>query len=339
MTLGIAGALGWAAFQASAAQAAAPVVVPPRDEPNMSDDALDVAVAELMRVLKVQGFDAISPGQAGPVAEQAQRAGQFPKDKDPFACVTPECAADYRQIFDAAFAVQLRLVREGGKVRQLGVVLTESPRVYFTGLAVVEGLDVRGAVRRALETARRKQADGEGPWLTVAGTPPGALVFVDGQEFGRVPLARRQIVGGSHVVEIRDQHHVAARYALVVPSEIDHEHILQVSLAPFGEAQPEASLDKAWDWALGGTLFIAGAAHLVGGVVQQAKRGDCAERSDGACTLFYGDESGVSRERLLMGLGAAGMALGAAVAWFAPIGHLRLSAERGRAALSWQRSF
>jgi len=339
MTLGIVGALGVWALQVSAALAAAPVVVPPHDEPNVTDDALDVAVAELMRVLKVQGFDAISPGQAGPVAEQAQRAGQFPKDQDPFACVTPECAADYRQIFDAAFAIQLRLVREGGRVRQLAVVLTESSRVYFTGLAVVDGLDVRGAIRRALETARRKQADGEGPWLTVAGTPPGALVFVDGQEFGRIPLARRQIVSGPHTVEVRDEHHVAARYALVIPSEIDHEHVLQVSLAPFGDALPSADFDKSWDWALGGTLFVAGTAHLVGGIVQQAKRGDCAERADSTCVLYYGDESGVSRERLLMGLGAAGMALGAAVAWFAPIGYLRLSAQRNRAGLAWQRSF
>ena len=77
---------------ATIAHADVAVIVPPRLEQGGSSEQLERAVEELTRLLKVQGFDVISGGQAGAAAEVEQQRGAFPTSYDPLYCPTPACA-------------------------------------------------------------------------------------------------------------------------------------------------------------------------------------------------------------------------------------------------------
>ena len=135
------------------ARADVAVMVPPRSDQDVRADLLEQAVEELTRLLRVQGFDVISTGQAGATAEGEQQRGGFPGNYDPHYCVTPECANEYRRLFDAPFAVQLALPARASTV---SVVLTEHAHAYFTGTAPIEANDVRAAVRRRIRVRARE---------------------------------------------------------------------------------------------------------------------------------------------------------------------------------------
>lgn len=333
--------------QAARARADVAVVVPPIQD--VSSELVEPAVEELTRLLKVHGFDVISAGQAGSAAEAEQERGGFPREHDPFSCITAQCADEYRKVFDATFAVQLTLTTRGARASAVSVVLTEGPGTFFTSSAPVEGRDIRGATRIAFASARKKQEEGAGPWLSVAGTPEGALVYVDEAEYGRVPFARRHIEPGSHRLQIRADAHAPEQRALEIPSDIDHVEQVEVALKPLVKAvaaAPRASSRlhrrrTVWDWALGGALAAAGAAHLAAGIYQKTIAGDCSdvEASTGRCVERYGDAHGPKRENMLIGFGAAGVALSAAVIVFGPVGWLQLRTQRDSAQLQLKGAF
>ena len=97
---------------ASVAHASPVVIVPPRADAGVGSDAVERAVSELMRVIRAQGLDPISPGQSGASAEEARDTGSFPKSMNPNECLSVECAIEFRKLFDAGFAVQLSLFAE-----------------------------------------------------------------------------------------------------------------------------------------------------------------------------------------------------------------------------------
>lgn len=335
---------------ASEVRADVAVIVPPHVEQGAAVELGEQAVEELTRLLKVQGFDVISAGQAGPTAEAQQQRGSFPTSYDPLYCLTPECASEYRKLFDATFAVQLTLFGKGVRTSSLSIVLTEQPKIFFGGSAPVEGRDVRSAVRAAFETARGKQIEGAGPWLTVEGTPERALVYVDGMEYGRVPFSKRHIEAGPHRLEIRAEGRVTQIRNIDVGTDIDHEERVSVQLVEghgeHGASEPlrapstQARFRRsAWDWVLGSAIAVTGLAHLSAGLYQKAREGDCAERHSGVCTERYGDERGLARDNLLIGLGAAGVGLGVLVMAVGPIGRLQVRAGVDHAALQWTREF
>ena len=107
------------------------VMVPPHIDQLASNDLLEQATEELTRLLKLQGFDVISAGQAGPAAEAEQAREVFPKAYDPLYCLSPECAHEYRKLFDATFAVQLVISSRAARPSSVSVVLTENPKAYF----------------------------------------------------------------------------------------------------------------------------------------------------------------------------------------------------------------
>jgi hypothetical protein len=293
-------------------------------------------VEELTRLLKVQGFDVISGGQAGATAETEQQRGTFPASYDPLYCLTPECANEFRKIFDATFAVQLTLFSSGPRPANVSVVVTEQAHVFFTGTASVEGRDIRAAVRTAFGIARDKQRDGVGPWLSVTGTPEGASVYIDGNEYGRMPFAKRVIEPGSHQLEIRADGHAPEQRTLEIPAAIDHVEQVEVHLGTSGAVAGSSRkriVRSPWDWAVGGALVLVGAVHLTAGIYQKSVAGDCADRSDRGCAQFYGDRRGASRENLLLGFGAAGLAAGALVVGLGQIARLQVRSGVDRASL------
>ncbi|MET0340525.1 MAG: PEGA domain-containing protein [Polyangiales bacterium] len=323
------------------------VMVPPRIEQDARADLLEQGIEELTRLLRVQGFDVISAGQAGATAEGEQQRGGFPGNYDPLYCVTPECANEYRRLFDAPFAVQLGL--PGARANTVSVVLTEGVHAYFAGSAPIEANDVRAAVRAAFEAAREKQKDGVGPWLSVRGKPEGATVRIDGAEYGKVPLVKRRIEPGARVLEIHAAHHAVERRTLEIPHEIDHVETVDVQLRPLDRLAAHRAESRAqggsriyrspWDYALGGTLATVGVVHLIAGIYQKSVEGDCADRNLLGCGERYGDGGGVSRANMLLGFGALGIAAGATVIVLGPIGRLQIRSGADRAGLELKVEF
>ena len=326
------------------ARADVAVMVPPRAEQLPNNELLDQAVEELTRLLKLRGFDVISAGQAGPAAEAEQQRGAFPQGYDPLYCLTPECATEYRKLFDATFAVQLTISSRGMRPSNVSVVLTENPKAFFGGSAPVEGLDIRAAVRAAFDTARAKQEEGAGPWLSVSGAPHGAMVYVDGAEYGRLPFEKRHVEAGSHKFEVREDGYLTESRTLSIAPRIDHVEVVAVALKPLDESKAHAALGSGgsshaihrspWDWALGGSIVAAGAVHLASGIIQKSEAGDCA---NDACSRRYRPHT--TRENLLIGLGSAGIAVGVLVIGLGPIGHLQVRASTDHAVLQLKGKF
>lgn len=329
-------------FSVTVARADVAVIVPPHLEHGGSSEQLDQAVEELTRLLKVQGFDVISGGQAGAAAEVEQQRGAFPTSYDPLYCPTPACANEFRKIFDATFAVQLTLFGDASQAANVSVVFTEAANVFFTGTANVEGRDIRAAVRTACEDAREKQRDGVGPWLRVTGLPEGATILLDGSTFGHLPSGKRRIEPGPHRLEIRAENYASTVRNLEIPDQIEHVEHVDVRLVEtksLARATRDRTLRTPWDWALGGALGAIGIVHLVAGVYQKSIAGDCAEHTGDVCTQYYGDQHGAARENLLIGFGAASIAAGALVIGIAPIGRLRLRSGVDRASLELSGEF
>jgi hypothetical protein len=335
---------GWSS---STARADAAVVVPPVESLD-SPELVEEARAELIRLLRAQGFNPISDGQAGPFAEaDQQRVDQqrpaFPKSYDPMHCITPDCANEYRKLFDGAFAVQFSIASRNQRATSVSVVITENPKAFFKGKAPVGGRDVRAAVRIAFEAARAKQEEGAGPWLTVTGKPEGAVVYVDGAEYGHVPFTKRHVDAGAHRFEVRADSYIADLRTLTVEGEVEHIEEVRVDLAPL---TPVANKDagthrhmvrrSVWDWTTGGALAAVGAVHLISGVYQKIKAGECVDGSS-PCTERYQHHH--RRENLLIGLGATGVALGALVVGLGPFGQLQVQSGRDHALLELQGRF
>jgi PEGA domain len=324
----------------AAARASTAVVVPPSVDLATSPEVVEGATSELSRLLRVHGFDVISPGQAAAAAEDAQTTNSFSREHSPLDCRTPICATEYRRLFDASFAVHLRLLGSGGKVRTVTVTITESPTASFAASSMVEGADVKGAIQAAYGAAREKHLRGEGPWLSVSGTPAGAVVYLDGQEYGTLPFERRYVDGGTHRVEIRKDGFITQSMSVEIPARVDLEQRLAVKLAPLGAAPvAERRIDRTWDYVLGAAVMAAGGVHLAMGIQQKLKEGDCSERNaDGSCRLAYGTDDGL-RENVLVGVGAAGVALGGILMWAAPIGRFGLKADQHSAAITLRGGF
>jgi hypothetical protein len=316
------------------------VVVPPSTDTGAALDTLEIAATELIRLIRVQGFDVISPGQASASAEDAQQSGNFPAHLNPLDCRSVECAIEYRRLFDASFAAQLLLSGATGKARTVTVTITEGANASFKSSAEIQGSDLKGAVSAAYASARDKYVRGEGPWLSIAGGPAGAIVLVDGQEYGSLPIERRYIGGGIHQVEVRAPGYSTEKFELNIPGRIDHEERREVALSALaGHGAKPAKLDRTWDYVVGSALAAAGALHLGFGIYQALKSGDCAVGDGTICTRRYGDNHSPKQENLLIGLGAAGIAAGAIWMGVGPIARLSVRADSRSAALSLSGAF
>lgn len=316
-----------ACLWAPAVRADVVVLVPPHAEPGVPHEQIERALEALARALRVDGFDVVSAGQAAAIAESDPKREQRTEDFDPANCVTPECAFEFRQLFDASFAVQTSLFRDGQKLSSVTVTIVEHAAAYFTGASEIEGGDIEGGVRIAYKRAREKQAEGVGPWLTVQGKPEGASVYVDGAEFGRIPIVRRRLGPGTHTITVRADGYATMSEALEIPARLDHEEAFNVALSPLGRAGRRRHVA---DWIIGSALMAGGLVYAIAGAVDYARDGDCAERAGGVCTGRYEADT---TSTLKLGIGSGVTVLGAAYLWWAPIG-LAASASRDSAALS-----
>ncbi len=312
------------------------VIVPPHVEEGVLSEQTEQSLETLSRALKVDGFDLVRPGQSGPAAEEAQERDLFPKDQNPLNCVTPDCAVSFARLFDAAFAVQVSLFREPGRGMSVTVVIVESATAYFNGSSQVEGGDLNGAVRDAYHQARTKQAEGVGPWLSVSGAPAGATVYIDGSEYGRIPISRRRIGAGVHRLVLRADGYVTFNDTVDIPERIDHEETRYVELEPLRNDDALVVSRRHWlDYTVGGVAIGAGAAFVALGVREYLSDGDCAREVGGVCRETYVSDR---LSAVNIAAGAAGVALGVATIWAGPFG-LWLHADTQRAAVHVRTSF
>ena len=203
----------------------------------------------------------------------------------------------------------------------LTVVIVEKVNEFFSGSAHVEGGDVAGAVRDAYQQARSKQAEGVGPFLSVSGTPEGATVYVDGAEFGRMPIKRRRVEPGVHRLVLRADGYATHTDSVEIPTSIDHEESRVVVLEAIRNEDGKVAKghSRHWlDYAIGGTVVAGGATFVALGIREYLTDGDCVERREnGSC------ERAVKRDGLsvanIVG-GTAAMVLGAATIWIGPFG-------------------
>jgi hypothetical protein len=302
---------------APAAYADVVVLVPPHAEVGIPEESVDRSLEALGRAIRGDGFDVVSAGQAAAVAE----ADDKPAELDADHCVTIECALEFVRLFDASFAVQTSLFREGKQASSVTVVVVEKADAYFSGSSEIQGGDIETAVTSAYKRARAKQSEGAGPWLSVSGNPKGASVYIDGQEFGHLPIFRRRLPAGTHRVVVRSDGYTTHNDSIDIPNRIDHEEKLDVKLTPL-----TANLRRRHpvDWVIGSALMAGGLLYAGSGIRDYMKDGDCQQKSGGQCVAFH-DKTIISN--LKLGLGGGAAVLGAAYLWWAPIG---LSAMKTR---------
>jgi hypothetical protein len=293
------------------------VLVPPHAEAGIPEESVDRSLEALGRAIRVEGFDVVSAGQAAAIAETDEKAPDLDADR----CVTVECALEFVRLFDASFAVQTSLFREGKKASSVTVLVVEKADAYFSGSSEIQGGDIETAVTSAYKRARAKQAEGAGPWLSVNGQPRGASVYIDGQEFGHLPIHRRRLAKGTHRVVVRSDGYTTHNDSIDIPDRIDHEEKLDVKLTPLAS---RARRRHPVDWVIGSVMMAGGLLYAGSGVRDYMKDGECQEKSGGQCVAYH-DKTLISD--LKLGLGGGAALLGGAYLWWAPIG---LSAMKSR---------
>lgn len=322
----------------------AAVMVPPRSDQIAVAETTEEASEELARLLRERGLGVISPAQASAAAEGQQTHGAFSDKYDPLFCITPACAEEYRKLFAAKLAVQLSVASRSGRPTAISIIVTEGPTVSYTATAPVEGGDIKEAVREAFAHAFAKLQRGGGPWLSVTGTPERAIVYIDDTEVGPLPIEKRHLAPGPHRVEIRAADYANDVHTVHIPSSLEHEEKLAVALQPVQPASAMARAESparvrrtAWDWTLGSVVAAAGTASLIAGIYVKTQGGECTSRENGMCTHY--SAAGGPHDNLMIGLGAAGLAVGGLVMGLGPIGSLTIHADRDRALLRLKGQF
>jgi hypothetical protein len=194
----------------------------------------------------------------------------------------------------------------------------------YVGSAELGEAGLAVALDRALATARSRQALGPGPWLRVEGEPRGALIVVDGTDWGVLPneAAMRP---GEHRVVVRLEGYVAEERTVRVPPGASEPVVVSVRLAPVEPARPRSVTRPRQRRApppsrratrierpVAGPLLLGGAGVAALGIALGALlTTDCRLEHGGRCRVGrVADETWV----LVYGAGGAA-ALGAALAW------------------------
>ncbi len=165
--------------------------------------------------------------------------------------------------------------------------------------AAFEALDATSidtTVRRALSVAFEEQSRGGQPWLTLRGSPEGALVVIDGVERGVLPW-EGPLAAGEHHIEVRLGGYVALdeRRSVVAgrPTVID------VALA----RQGGGSVDVGWVVA-GSVSALVGLTALGIGIGNATDTTRCLERCSDPAPRYHVADTGP----------AIGLAVGGGVA-------------------------
>lgn len=280
-------------------------------DPGVAEPARREALAKLAELLRGQGLEVM------PAPETARRVAAA-------RCEGAGCEARLRAALgvDLLVTVGLWLGPDGRALQSVVVALVGD--ATYTGSAELGAADLAVALDRALVAARARQALGPGPWLRVEGEPRGALVVVDGTDWGVMPheAATR---AGEHRVVVRLEGYVTEERTVRIPPSATDPVVVPIHLTRAEPAPPRAAPRPRPHPAPrprnGATRIerpivgplILGAAGVAGlGVAAGALlTTDCRLEHGGRCRVgTVADETWV----LVYGVGGVA-ALGAALAW------------------------
>ena len=220
-------------------------------------------------------------------------------------CEQIDCAPALLGQLHADIAVGLAVWR-GERDAEVNVTIVDASGTRYPGRALA-GADAGNAARVAMLEAQALRLLGPGPWVSVAGEPAGASVWIDGRYVGALPY-RAGVTPGDHRLEVRAEGRAAKAVDLRVPLEPTSIEAVDVKLEatavpaaplvqePAAAAEPAArpladaapitkASPSAWNFVLGGALIVAGGVIIVADPVRAAVRdGRCA---DPECKRVY----------------------------------------------------
>jgi hypothetical protein len=282
----------------SIARADSALLLPPAGDPELS--ALQQSAQRgLSAALHEAGLDVRAP-----------KAHARTRNADE-ACEQIACASTLLADLHADIAVGLAVWR-GERDAEVNVTIVDSAGTRYPGRALV-GADAASAARAAMLEAQALRMLGPGPWVSIAGDPAGASVWIDGRFVGSLPY-RAGLTPGDHKLEVRADGHAAKTIDLKVPLEPTTLEALEVKLekgtavpadpiapinttaVPAGESEPTAEprtdspptrtdSPSPWNFIIGGALVIGGGVIIIADPVRAAVRdGRCA---DPQCNRVY----------------------------------------------------
>ena len=313
-------------------------VLPPDFSARLSEGARATLLARLIEGLKAARFDVLAGDDLTARLGGAATAA---------ACRTPDCYPPLAQRLRVAYLVRanvtqversydISLVLVRGRSGEVAAKLNE--RCDICGIEEVgEKMGLAASALRA-----KLEALMVGPArLTVRTNPPGAYVYIDGNEIGQGPL-EREVPGGSHTIRVRHRGYLVGERTVTLVPEIAEAVELTLLRAP--STFPYGTV--GWS-ALGAGLLTIGGGVLA--VLLDGREIGCgAEEKDavGHCPYVRNTRA---LGAVLTGVGAAAVTAGALLLWIgfdrggegqpAGGGLPAVTPVPGGAAVSWGRWF
>ncbi|MFM2417815.1 MAG: hypothetical protein RL385_2538 [Pseudomonadota bacterium] len=263
-----------------------------------------------------------------------------PPAQEDLSCFTDECDTRFARLAGAKFAVRAKVFQS--RTASLAMFATTAGgAVYATELPLrgTSGAELHAAVSSALTDLERQIKAGQGPFLSVRGTPEGAAVRLDGAPAGNLPMVGARITPGEHTVVVEapgyaswDHTFTAERYAgsLVELNDVTLS-VRTEAQATEAERNTPARPSHAAAWSIsGGAVLSVGIALCAVGGVAVARHGD--KRAGAADWVRSTNDTKLSKAAgggllgvggLLGLLGATGIGRGVYLAWHAP--HIEVS--------------
>lgn len=242
--------------------------------------AQDAPSASVMAVAGTIGLDAAAWIEAADAIEARLREAGFRIDDSGLPrrddCTSVECLREERATRNVDVLVTITIfAAEGGDGAPGSVVVAMvDADGRYVGEERVDGRVIGVVAALALAAARQERERGPEPWVRVSGTPPGAIVRIDGREVGVVPYEGR-VAPGEHEIEVTlGGHEPLSRHFTARAGSTENVEVALPAIARGGSGAGGALIGT------GVALVVAGlASFIVGGVI---------DGMEGSCTMTAG---------------------------------------------------
>lgn len=237
--------------------------LPESPAPSPADVAAYDAVLEALAAANIQT-----------ISSEEAKARLFEAAQNP--CLDVDCAGSVLRALGADMLVAVAIGETDGQLVDVVVGLVDADGVYVNAEAPIENGDVARAARAAIVHALTKwPLRGRIP-LEIDGSPAGAMVIVDGQPRGVLPLEVR-VQPGEHTITVSHESRKVERR-------------IEVSAAPGETLRVRIDLDpndekRARRQIIGGSILTGAGLGVALGSVIYALTGDACHLSapDGTC--------------------------------------------------------
>jgi hypothetical protein len=313
-------------------------VLPPDFSAQVSEGARATLLARFVEGLKAARFDVLAGDDL-----TARLGSAAPAT----SCRTPDCYPPLAQRLRVAYLVRatvtqversydIALVLVRGRSGEVAAELSE--RCDICGIEEVgEKMALAASALRA-----KLEALMVGPArLTVRTNPPGAYVYLDGNEIGRAPL-EREVPGGSHTIRVSQRGYLVGERTVMLVPEI--AETVELALLRAESTFPYRTVG----WTALGTGLLAIGGGILAVLLDGREIGCRLEAQDAAGHCPY-VRSTRALGAVLTGVGAAATTAGGLLLWIGsdrggeqkppPGGLPTVTPVPGGAAVSWGRRF